>query len=189
MNGAMTLVESVESTDTRPTPSPLHSAARYPPVVTAIWFAVSTVLWWTLRLCSLPVPTVLFSATTLKDISATGIRLLSRSHPTSNLAQSSKSTSARNKPCSFPGRPAFSAAAPSRCRSTPLDTSSVCICLAESFTKLTRNSFYNTVWLILNDVIIGVAVGGFLQDNSEYLADLISKHAEVRPPGLIFSFD
>jgi hypothetical protein len=98
--------------------------------------------------------------------------------------------SERNKPCFSPGRPAFSAAAPSRCRSTPRDTSSACTCHAKSLTNLTCNSFYNTVWLILNDVIIGVAVGGFLQDNSEYLADLISKHAEVRlAPGTISSID
>jgi hypothetical protein len=46
--------------------------------------------------------------------------------------------------------------------------------------RLKPGSFYNTVWLILNDIIIGVAVGSFLQENSVYLAELLTTHAEVR---------
>jgi phosphatidylinositol glycan class Q protein len=39
-------------------------------------------------------------------------------------------------------------------------------------------SFFNTVWLILNDVILGLALGGFLRDNADALADLLATHVE-----------
>jgi hypothetical protein len=42
------------------------------------------------------------------------------------------------------------------------------------------NSFYNTLWLILNDVIMGIAFGGFLQDNAVALSELFVQHLEVR---------
>lgn len=35
------------------------------------------------------------------------------------------------------------------------------------------HSFYNSMWLVANDIIIGVAIGSYLRNNSEYMAKLI----------------
>ncbi len=40
-------------------------------------------------------------------------------------------------------------------------------------------SFWNCIWLILNDMIVGIAFGKFLRDNCETLAELLSRYVEV----------
>ncbi|KAF8332033.1 N-acetylglucosaminyl transferase component-domain-containing protein [Cantharellus anzutake] len=39
-------------------------------------------------------------------------------------------------------------------------------------------SFYNCIWLVINDIIIGAAFGKFLRDNCEPLAELLSYYAQ-----------
>uniref|UniRef100_A0A0W0F1A6 Uncharacterized protein n=1 Tax=Moniliophthora roreri TaxID=221103 RepID=A0A0W0F1A6_MONRR len=39
-------------------------------------------------------------------------------------------------------------------------------------------SFFNMIWLILNDITIGYAFGTFLSENAAILANLISRHAQ-----------
>jgi phosphatidylinositol glycan class Q protein len=41
-------------------------------------------------------------------------------------------------------------------------------------------SFFNTVWLILNDLTIGVGVGSFLCENRAALAGMLGRFGEVR---------
>lgn len=40
------------------------------------------------------------------------------------------------------------------------------------------HSFFNTVWLVLNDVTIGIAFGTFLSENHHALAYIINTYAE-----------
>ncbi|KAG8963115.1 phosphatidylinositol N-acetylglucosaminyltransferase subunit gpi1 [Tulasnella sp. 419] len=40
-------------------------------------------------------------------------------------------------------------------------------------------SFYNCIWLILNDVIIGSAVGAFLYENSDVLGQLVANRVQL----------
>lgn len=40
-------------------------------------------------------------------------------------------------------------------------------------------SFYNSIWLILNDVIVGIAFGAFMCEHHELIADFIYKHSKV----------
>lgn len=39
-------------------------------------------------------------------------------------------------------------------------------------------NFFNTVWLVLNDVTIGIALGTFLSENHHALAHIINTYAE-----------
>ncbi|KAF8317983.1 Gpi1-domain-containing protein, partial [Clavulina sp. PMI_390] len=57
-------------------------------------------------------------------------------------------------------------------------------------------SFYNCVWLILNDMIVGWTFGTFLRDNSELLGNLVGHYTTVRrlssssyPVGLLWLDD
>lgn len=47
-------------------------------------------------------------------------------------------------------------------------------------------SFYNCLWLIFNDIIVGSAVGAFLCENCDELGKLLGRYAKVinlpRPP-------
>lgn len=43
-------------------------------------------------------------------------------------------------------------------------------------------SFYNSMWLVANDIIIGVAVGSFLINNSDYLASKLHEYLNVCYP-------
>ena len=45
-------------------------------------------------------------------------------------------------------------------------------------TYVCDHSFFNTVWLVLNDVIIGIALGTFLSENHHALAHIINTYAE-----------
>ena len=47
---------------------------------------------------------------------------------------------------------------------------------------LKYHSFWNDVWLIFNDVIIGSAVGSFLCENSNYLGSVLQGRLEVPYP-------
>lgn len=40
-------------------------------------------------------------------------------------------------------------------------------------------SFFNLVWLILNDIIVGIAVGAFLYENSGFLSGQSVKFSEA----------
>lgn len=42
------------------------------------------------------------------------------------------------------------------------------------------HSFYNCVWLILNDIIIGWAVGSFIRENASPIASLLDYWLRVR---------
>lgn len=46
------------------------------------------------------------------------------------------------------------------------------------------NSFFNTLWLIVNDMAIGVAFGAFLLENNQVLAELANHTTQV--PSLSF---
>jgi hypothetical protein len=42
-------------------------------------------------------------------------------------------------------------------------------------------SFYNSMWLVANDIIIGLTIGSFLVNNSEYVANIILRdYLDVR---------
>lgn len=41
------------------------------------------------------------------------------------------------------------------------------------------SSFYNCIWLILNDAIVGIAFGAFLCENSDILASLMHSYGKV----------
>jgi hypothetical protein len=43
-------------------------------------------------------------------------------------------------------------------------------------------SFYNNVWLIFNDVVIGTAVGTILSENHQYFGQLLYTYTEVFTP-------
>jgi N-acetylglucosaminyl transferase component (Gpi1) len=43
-------------------------------------------------------------------------------------------------------------------------------------------SFYNNVWLIFNDVVIGAAVGTILSENHQYFGELLYMYTEVFTP-------
>jgi phosphatidylinositol N-acetylglucosaminyltransferase subunit Q len=45
-------------------------------------------------------------------------------------------------------------------------------------------SFFNSVWLILNDIIMGVAIGSFLRENHLLISDILFEIFEV----LFFGF-
>jgi hypothetical protein len=46
-------------------------------------------------------------------------------------------------------------------------------------------SFFNTVWLILNDIILGIALGGFLRDNADLLTSLLVRDIKAsRTPSM-----
>ncbi|RUP48457.1 hypothetical protein BC936DRAFT_144533 [Jimgerdemannia flammicorona] len=47
-------------------------------------------------------------------------------------------------------------------------------------------SFYNSMWLVANDIIIGVAVGSFLINNSAYVADTFHEYLDVCLPSECF---
>lgn len=47
--------------------------------------------------------------------------------------------------------------------------------------RLTVCSFYNYIWLVLNDIIVGSAVGSFLRENSEYLSWKLLLYTQVQP--------
>jgi phosphatidylinositol glycan class Q protein len=40
-------------------------------------------------------------------------------------------------------------------------------------------NFYNTVWLVLNDITIGIAAGSFLCENDQALATLVRRLVKV----------
>ena len=44
------------------------------------------------------------------------------------------------------------------------------------------NSFFNTVWLIMNDMTLGVAFGAFLLENNQVLAELANHIIQVASP-------
>ncbi|EJU05581.1 Gpi1-domain-containing protein [Dacryopinax primogenitus] len=46
-------------------------------------------------------------------------------------------------------------------------------------------NFYNCIWLILNDIIVGVAFGAFLNENSQYLGHLLWFYTKVYAVDLI----
>ncbi|KZO95819.1 Gpi1-domain-containing protein [Calocera viscosa TUFC12733] len=46
-------------------------------------------------------------------------------------------------------------------------------------------SFYNCIWLVLNDIIVGVAIGAFLNENAEYLGRLLWFYAKVYAVDLV----
>jgi hypothetical protein len=53
--------------------------------------------------------------------------------------------------------------------------------------RLTGCSFFNGVWLIANDIIIGAAVGGFICDNKYVLAQLGSQLIQASYPTCVAS--
>jgi hypothetical protein len=48
-----------------------------------------------------------------------------------------------------------------------------------NFGLIYSSSFYNSVWLISNDIIVGTAFGAFLCENNVVLARIISYVVEV----------
>jgi hypothetical protein len=178
MNEAMALVDDFEAYG-RNLPREQHTAVHYPTPVRTAWAATSVILSWILRLCSMPIPTVLFSSTTLKDISATGTDFLSHHHRLGSCCTVQQIDVRAEQSLFFPrqtrylrrGSQSLVEHASRYIKSVPH------LCCA---VRLKPGSFYNTVWLILNDIIIGVAVGSFLQENSVYLAEMLTTHAEVR---------
>ena len=44
------------------------------------------------------------------------------------------------------------------------------------------NSFFNTLWLIMNDMTLGVAFGAFLLENNQVLAELANHTIQVPSP-------
>ena len=44
-----------------------------------------------------------------------------------------------------------------------------------------KTSFYNFIWLILNDVIVGTAIGAFLCQNNVILGQWLAEWLEVGP--------
>jgi hypothetical protein len=53
------------------------------------------------------------------------------------------------------------------------------ICLEEEYILLINRSFYNLIWLILNDVIFGHVLGAFLFENNEALTSIMTEMIEV----------
>lgn len=52
---------------------------------------------------------------------------------------------------------------------------------------LTLLRFYNCVWLVLNDIIIGVAFGSFLCENCHVLGNLLESLTQARHRPLSFT--
>jgi hypothetical protein len=49
------------------------------------------------------------------------------------------------------------------------------------------NSFFNTLWLIMNDMTLGIAFGAFLLENNQVLAELANHTIQV--PSLLTPLD
>ncbi|KAK3834452.1 MAG: N-acetylglucosaminyl transferase component-domain-containing protein [Linnemannia gamsii] len=47
-----------------------------------------------------------------------------------------------------------------------------------SITRAQYISFYNSMWLVANDIIIGVAFGSFLISNNQYMADVLQRYVK-----------
>ena len=63
--------------------------------------------------------------------------------------------------------------------SLPLDTSGTLFYWSEIGTYKHFSSFYNSVWLILNDVIVGYAVGAYLSENQDRIGQQMVDFAKV----------
>jgi hypothetical protein len=50
-----------------------------------------------------------------------------------------------------------------------------------SHSRTPNGSFYNVIWLIFNDLIVGVAFGSFLCENHQLLAEVLRNLFEVYP--------
>lgn len=48
-----------------------------------------------------------------------------------------------------------------------------------SITRAQYISFYNSMWLVANDIIIGVALGSFLISNRVYMGEVLERYVKV----------
>jgi len=53
------------------------------------------------------------------------------------------------------------------------DTSGTLFCRSEIGAYKHSSSFYNSLWLILNDVIIGYTVGAYLSENQDWIGHYV----------------